>query len=235
MQPPIALISGPLVEASSWAPTADHLGAKGWSVQVPDVLSAADEIPAWRDWSSHLKRLIKVDKAPILVGHSAASVFVAELASQIQIRALIIVDGLVPPEEGKAVPATPPVLQMLRTLVDSSGNLPPWSDWWKTEPRASQIGITALAKDAAAYRRFRDGLPRMRLTWFEDEINLMPWCEIPSGYVLTSPLYAKSADEAASRDWPVVRLAGTHMHPTLQPEETAAAIEAVCQQLACDA
>jgi hypothetical protein len=75
----------------------------------------------------------------------------------------------------------------------------------------------------------------MCLTWFEDEINLAPWSGVPVGYVLTSPLYVKSAEEAESRGWPVVKLNGTHMHPTLQPYETAAALETVCRQLSGDA
>jgi pimeloyl-ACP methyl ester carboxylesterase len=184
MQTPLVLVSGPLVEASSWSPTAELLSHRGWRVQVPDVLSAASPIPAWRDWSSHLKRLITTGEAPILVGHSAASVFIAELASQIPVRALVIVDGLIPPEHGKVAPATAPIVQMLRNLADASGNLPPWSDWWKTEPRASQIGVTAFAQNPCAYALFRSGLPRMKLAWFNDEINLAPWNDIPAGYVI---------------------------------------------------
>src|SRR6478609_2347529 len=72
-QPDLVLVTGPMVGASSWRPTADRLRASGWRVHVPDVLAMSGTLPPWRELSLHYARLVSPEATPILVGHSLAT------------------------------------------------------------------------------------------------------------------------------------------------------------------
>ena len=233
MQSDIVLVTGPLVGASSWAPTADRLRAAGARVHVPDVLARLGSAPSWREWTSHLVELACPDDEPILVGHSSASTLVADLATKMPVRGLIIVDGDVPPASGPAPPVRATLRAFISELADEDGQLPPWSQWWSKDPRRAElVGIDRLALDPTSFQSFEKGLPRMTLSWFDDVIDLAPWDHVPAGYIQVSAIYDHAAEEALRRAWPVRRMQGTHLHPTLQPDETAAAIQAICRELA---
>lgn len=235
MQPEIVLVAGPLVGISSWQPTAQKLRALDWHVHVPDVLTAAGgpaHVPSWSTWPSRLVALLSGATAPILVGHSIASLLVADLASKLSARGLIIVDGEMPPEHGATTPVTPEFRKRIEQRADRDGLLPPWSEWWRTERGAAILGTDVLARDPELYDEFQRGLPRMSLEWFDDVIELSPWSHVPAGYVQTSALYDQAAREAERRGWPVIRLRGTHLHLTLQPDETADAITRIVKQIA---
>jgi hypothetical protein len=236
LQSDIILVTGPLVGASSWAPTADRLRAAGARVHVPDVLARLGGAPSWSAWTSHLADhladLASVDEEPFLVGHSSASTLVADLATKMPVRGLIIVDGDIPPASGSAAPVRAAFREFISGLADEDGLLPPWSQWWVKDRRRAQIvGIDALALDPRSFESFEMGLPRMTLNWFDDAIDLAPWDHVPAGYIQLSAIYDHAAEEALRRAWPVRRMQGTHLHPTLQPDETAAAIQAVCREL----
>jgi hypothetical protein len=223
--PDLVLIHSPLVGVSSWLPTAVALRSRGASVHVPDIVSAAAAFPAWRDWSSRLLPQIGGLQRPILIGHSAACVLIAEISGKMATSGLIFVDGQIPPGEGDVAAAE----GWFRTFVDklpvSDGRLPPWSDWWGPE------AMTALFTDPVARESFAGGLPRLRRDWFDDSIVLKSWSHVPAGYIRTSELLEADAASAGQRGWPVIRLQGTHLHPLLRPEETADAILSIVCRL----
>jgi hypothetical protein len=231
VRPDLVLVTGPMVGASSWGPAADRLAASGWRVHVPDVLAASGTLPPWRELSVHYARLVSLEQAPILVGHSLATVVIADLAARIPACGLIMVDGEVPPASGPVPPGSDSFREFVRGHADQDGRLLPWSDWGDHH-RRSLIGIDELAQDADAFAAFERDQPRVSVTWFDDRIDLAPWSHIASGFIQTSAFFDHAADEAARRGWPVVRIKGTHLHPTLQPDETAAAIEMVYARLA---
>ena len=101
----------------------------------------------------------------------------------------------------------------------------------KTGVVLSLLALTPLPFDPRSFESFEMGLPRMTLNWFDDAIDLAPWDHVPAGYIQLSAIYDHAAEEALRRAWPVRRMQGTHLHPTLQPDETAAAIQAVCREL----
>jgi hypothetical protein len=233
LNPVIVLVAGPLVGASSWEPTASRLRAAGARVQIPDVLARAGRVPSWREWTSYLLDQSSAGEAPILIGHSSASTLVVDLATKMSVRGIIIVDGDIPPASGLAPPVRPALRNFIAGLADENGLLPPWSQWWVNDiSRAELVGVDVLRRDPQAFRSFEMDLPRMTLGWFDDAIDLAPWEHIPAGYVKLSPIYDHAADEASRRNWPVRQLQGTHLDPTLRPDETAAAIQAVCRELA---
>jgi pimeloyl-ACP methyl ester carboxylesterase len=233
-RPDLVLVTGPMVGASSWRPTADRLRASGWRVHVPDVLATAGTLPPWSELSLHYARLLSLEEAPILVGHSLATAVVADLAARMPVRGLIMVDGETPPESGPVAPGRDSFRQFVASLAGRDGHLPLWSDWWRDHPRRPFTGIDELAHDAHAFAMFEKDQPRVSRAWFDDMIDLAPWAHITSGYIQTSAFYDHAADEAQRRRWPVVRIKGTHLHPTLRPDETAAAIQEMCGRLVND-
>jgi hypothetical protein len=131
---------------------------------------------------------------------------------------------------GKA-PVRPALHDLIRSLAEPDGSLPIWSRWRGDERRAALVGLDILARDQAALAEFEIGLPRFSVEWFEDIIELANWDHVPVGFIQTSAIHDHSAAEARRRNWPVARLHGTHLHPTLHPAETADAIIAMSDQL----
>jgi pimeloyl-ACP methyl ester carboxylesterase len=229
------LVAGPLVRASSWEPTAECLRAAGCHVQVPDVLAHHPSPPSWSAWNSRLLEHVTRGHEAIVVGHSSASALVADLATRLPARGIIIVDGDVPPSRGAAFPVRPAFHDFIKGLVEPDGMLPIWSRWFARDMRRrSLVGLDILARDAAAFAEFESGLPRMHIDWFDDAIELANWDHIPAGFIQTSAIYDHAAIEAQRRCWPTANLHGTHLHPTLRPAETANAILAMSRQLVSD-
>lgn len=229
--PDLVLVTGPMVGASSWAPTAERLRASGWRVHVPDILSENSALPPWHALSAHYSKLLSPDRPPILVGHSLATVVIADLAHRMAVRGLIMVDGEIPPASGPVPPGSESFRTFVRGLAGDDGWLPRWSEWWRDYPRRSLTGIDALARDASAYELFEKDQPRVSAAWFDDTIDLAMWIHRPAGYIQTSKFYDHSAEDAEARGWPLLRLQGTHLHPTLQPDETAEAIAEIAGRL----
>lgn len=226
------LVAGPLVRASSWEPTAKYLRASGHHVQVPDVLAYHHSPPPWSAWTSHLFEHMTSTNEPFIVGHSSASALVADLATKLPVRGIIIVDGDVPPSQGAASPVRPAFHDFIKGLAGADGTLPIWSRWFAGDTRRmSLVGLDILASDPVAFAQFESELPRMHVGWFDDTIELANWDHVPAGFIQTSTIYDHAAAEAQARGWPVTRLQGTHLHPTLRPAETASAILSVSRQL----
>jgi hypothetical protein len=232
MNSDFVLVAGPPVRASSWEPTARHLREAGCRAETPDLLAHDQPPPPWRSWNARLMTHITAGRDSILVGHSSASPLVADLATRVPCRAVIIVDGEVPPKEGAAAPVRPGLRDFIRSLAQSNGTLPIWSRWFAGDARrASLVGIDALARDPVAFAEFENGLPTLAVDWFDDTIELANWDHVPAGFIQTSSIYDHAAAEARRRGWPVTQLSGTHLHPTLNPAETADALIAMARRL----
>jgi hypothetical protein len=226
------LVAGPPVRASTWEPTAKRLREAGWLVQVPDILAHHASPPAWSEWTRSLLDRIAPTGDSVVVGHSSASPLVADLATKLPARAVIIVDGEIPPSHGAAPPVRPALREFIRSLADAAGTLPIWSKWFSgDEHRIALVGLDILACDPVAFTQFEVGLPKMRIEWFDDTIELANWDHVPAGYIQTSKIYDHATVEAQRRGWPVVRLNGTHLDPTLRPLQTADAILSMSRRL----
>jgi hypothetical protein len=226
------LVAGPPVRASSWEPTAKRLREAGWLVQVPDVMAHFSSPPAWNVWTRSLLDQIDPTGDSVVVGHSSASPLVADLATKLPARAVIIVDGEIPPSNGAVSPVRPALREFIRSVAEADGTLPIWSRWYSGNAhRTSLVGLDILASDPVALAQFEIGLPKMRVEWFDDTIELAGWDHIPAGYIQTSKIYDHATAEAQRRGWPVARLNGTHLDPTLRPVETAEAILSMSRRL----
>ena len=143
----VILIAGPLVRASSWEPTAEKLRDLGWRVQVPDVLAHHSSPPAWSAWSHSLISQIAPANRFVLIGHSSASALAADLATKLPTKAIVIVDGDLPPTEGAAYPVRPALRAFIRNLVGADGYLPVWSEpRWRRGRRTSPWRLHTCAR-----------------------------------------------------------------------------------------
>ncbi|MCP3467869.1 MULTISPECIES: alpha/beta fold hydrolase [unclassified Bradyrhizobium] len=232
MNTDVVLIAGPLVRASSWEPTAEKLRDSGWRVQVPDILAHHVSPPAWSAWSRSLVNQIAPANGLVLIGHSSASALAADLATKLPTKAVVIVDGDIPPIEGAAYPVRPALRAFIQNLARADGSLPVWSKWFDGDGhRASLVGIDILKSDRNAFARFESGLPKMNISWFDETVDLARWDHIPAGFIQASKLYDHATVEARGRGWPVINSEGTHLDPTLRPAETANAIAVIARTL----
>jgi pimeloyl-ACP methyl ester carboxylesterase len=161
---------------------------------------------------------IALTNAPIIVGHSMAGLLAARLASDLKASGVICLDANMPPETGP----TPPVEQSFRPILSSlpteDGYLPPWHKWWPVD------AFEGAPIDADLRARVESEIPRLKLTWFDDEFAMPDWSQAKRAFIRTGKWFDQEADKAEERGWCVVRLAGTHLHPTTRPAETASAI-----------
>jgi hypothetical protein len=228
----LVLVSGPFVRASSWEPTAKYLREAGYNTQAPDILAKQFQPPAWSAWTSHLLHHILPCDEAVLIGHSSAGPLVADLASKLHCRCIVIVDGHVPPSEGFVPPVRPAFHDFIRSLAAGDGILPIWSRWFSGDPRREALlGLDLLADDPVAFAKFENELRRFSVDWFDDTFDLADWDQVPAGFIQTCAIYDYAAEEAQRRGWPVAKLQGTHMHPMLEPAETAGAIISMIHRL----
>lgn len=162
-------------------------------------------------------RIADLDR-PILVAHSAAGLLLPSLAARTNPAMLIFLDARVPPSHGKVAPADAEFLRFIDTLPTEEGRLPPWSHWWGADR------LERIISDAAVRERFESDLPRLRRAWFDDFADVPQWSTRRCGYLQLSKTYAAEAADAATRRWPVVKVDGTHIDPTIAPQSTADAL-----------
>jgi hypothetical protein len=144
----------------------------------------------------------------------------------------VIVDGHVPPSQGFVPPVRPATHDLIRSLAARDGILPIWSRWFSGDAqREALLGLDRLASNAVAFAEFENELPRFSVDWFDDTLELANWDQIPAGFIQTCAIYDYAAEEAQRRGWPVATLPGTHMHPMLEPADTARAIISMIDQL----
>jgi pimeloyl-ACP methyl ester carboxylesterase len=155
----------------------------------------------------------------IWVGHSAAGMLLPACARMLNAGGLVFVDASLPPATGTAAPVDAPFMEFVRGLPLDGDRLPAWSEWWGKD------AIATLMPDPNERRQFDLELPRLKLAWFDDAVEVPDWRALRAGYVQTSRRFAHDAATARAHGWPVEVLDGTHLHPLLAPRETAAAIE----------
>lgn len=223
------LIPGPMLPAAVMQPTAEALRKAGHGAQVPDVWASADRAPPWREWPQRVAAEVEGEGPFIVVGHSAASVVAATLEKMGNVTATIFIDGFIPPQDGAIKPSEGALLDLIRSLPNEDGLLPPWDEWWKTPTNRDTVGLTALEQQPELWGPVKEAMPRLPINWFDDVIRMPFWRKKPIGFIRTSKYFDFSAATAEKQGWPLVRLDGTHLHPLLAPEETAGAIVSILQ------
>jgi Alpha/beta hydrolase family len=213
-----------LVGPASWLPTAAVLQRRGARCLVPTP-APAEPVTPWSQWSDALQSALGSVVEPILVGHSAAGLLLPALGHALNASALIFVDARVPPPVGRTRPVDGEFHEFVKALPTENGRLPPWSRWW------GDGRIEALIPDPQTRAQFEAELPRLPLAWFDDRTDVPEWISRPCGYLRLSNLFEPETLDAVQRGWPVVHLDGTHLHPMLEPAETADALLSIVAAL----
>jgi hypothetical protein len=211
----IVLVHSPLVGPSSLAPTAEALQRRGCVVYTPCIVGS--DTP-WREAPAAVRAALPVLSGPVLVGHSAAGLLLPSLAAALNAWGIVFLDAHIPPDVGPTPPTDAAFRPFIEGLPVEQGRVPKWSQWWGPH------WLDNLIPDEPAREAFEADLPRLRPEWWDDAVETPPWDTLRCGYVQTSAVYAGPAAEARARGWPSRVLTGTHLHPFLQPDETALAI-----------
>jgi pimeloyl-ACP methyl ester carboxylesterase len=202
------LVHSPLVGPTSWLPVAQELERRGRAAVVPSLLGiAAAPEPQWRlvpdavrIATSHLQQRI------VLVGHSGAGLLLPVIAdaSDNEVAALVFVDSLLPPPEGRLLLGPPAFMDQL-TAMAPHGVLAPWSRWFGADAMREMVPDERLRAELEAE------MPCLPLSYFEATVPLpQDWGDRrPCAYLLLSATpYRQSAAEARAHGWPVTEIHG---------------------------
>lgn len=219
MEPVLCLLPSPLLGPACWRPVAAALSDSGWAVaEVPPQRAAprsgADALAVYLG-------AVPENRDVVLVPHSNAGLFVPSLAA-FRHRAVgyVFVDAGLPGAAVRHVPMIPrEFYAFIAGKADSSGMLPPWTQWWDDED------LSGLFPDARTRADVESEQRRLPLTYFEESVPVPPgWPDRPGGYLAFGDSYDSDRAAAAALGWPVTTLPGKHLHMLVNPPQVAAAI-----------
>jgi hypothetical protein len=219
----IALLPSPLLGPVVWSRVAPLLREHGHLVTE---LGLPERLVSVADVLEGFAAQLPTDEPVVLVPHSNAGLYVAALAAQRPVAALVFADALVP-GPGPATPTTSPGgRRMLADLTDDQGLLPPWTRWWPDEDTAS------LFPDPETRRSVERAERRLPYSYFEEAVPSPPgWRDLPAAYLAFGDTYADERAEAGRWGWPVATLAGQHLHPLVDPAAVTEALERLLARL----
>lgn len=215
--PALALLPSPFLGPAVWQPVRQLLTELGWHVITP-VPAAAPRTPS--DVLAAYLAALPYDQDLILIPHSNAGLYAPAIAAARPVLAFVFVDALLPARSG-VINLTPPAAMLadLREKADVNGVLPPWTAWWE------ERDVAALFPDSTVRERVEREQRRLPLSYFAGSLVIPAgWDQRPGAYLAFGDTYVTDRTAAASRGWPVVKLAGAHLHMLVQPEQVASTI-----------
>jgi len=219
------LVHSPLVGPATWGPVARELAARGYAAVVPSLLQVSEgEPPVWPRVAAAVAGVLATvppDRPVVLAAHSNAGAFLPVIRAAVRqpVAASVFVDARLPDPEGAMTLAEGGFLDFLKGLVRPDGRLPRWTEWWPDED------VATLFPDDSTRRAVVDEQPRLPLSYFVQPVPVPAgWADHPCGYLLFSPAYERTADEARARGWPVVHLPGGHLHQIVDPPAVTTAL-----------
>jgi len=216
------LTASPLLGPATWVPVADELSRRGQRVTV----AACDgPVGTPQDVLDQLLRQVSDETEVVLVPHSNSGLYVAALAEQLPVVAVVFVDAGLPSPAEQTPTAPEGMVDDLAGLADQHGLLPPWTRWW---PEPSVEALFPDAESRAAVERQQRRLP---VDYFRSTVPTPPgWERLPAAYLAFADTYAPEREEARRRGWPVETLPGGHLHQLVAPAVVADAVERLLQE-----
>ncbi|MBK9477146.1 MAG: hypothetical protein IPL94_13250 [Tetrasphaera sp.] len=207
----LLLLPSPLLPATAYSGLADALRGLGRDVIVaPANLAhgegATDLVARWSALA---------EPGLLVVAHSNAGLSAPTVRSCSEGSRLVFMDAALPPESGSTALAPEGFQAHLATLADEHGVLPPWTRWWS---RDDLEGV--IPEDR--FDELDRTCPRLPLRYFHGRLTPPPdWATSPSAYLAFGDTYATEIEFARARGWPVMVLAGGHMHFLHEPATVA--------------
>jgi hypothetical protein len=225
-QPGLVLVASPLLGPAVWEPVARVLESRGWSVTLPPPYAGV-RTPA--DVLAQLLAAIPAAEPIVLVTHSNAGLYAAAIAAQRDVRGIVFTDALLPQDRPTESLREPAFRAFLAGLADREGRLPGWTRWWPAEE------VSRLFPDRASRDAVEREQARLPLAYFDEEVPAPPgWRRLPAAYLGFGDTYAEEQAVAAAEGWPVERLDGRHLHPLVDPDGVAAALEGLVGRMGLD-
>jgi hypothetical protein len=215
VDPVMCLLPSPLLGPSCWQPVADVLSSRGWQVaSVP-----GSQVRGFGDALAAYLAAIPTDRSVVLIPHSNAGLFVPSLAVRRRVAGYVFVDAGLPGAVDR-VPMVPAgFYEMLARKADSSGLLPPWTQWWDGED------LSRLFPDARMREVVESEQQRLPLSYFKESVPVPSgWPSLPGAYLSFGDTYAQERETAVAWGWPVTTLRGEHLHMLVDPVSVANAI-----------
>jgi hypothetical protein len=216
--PQVAFLASPLLGPAVWRSAAEALSDLGWRVLAVPGPAEAPTGPA--EVLQHLLGCLPTGPALALVAHSNAGLYLPRLGAEREVVANVYADAALPAAVGPTPMAPPPMLDLLKQLVDNDGLLPPWTEWWE------EVELASLLPDAAARAAIVADQQRLPMTYFTATIEApVGWTTKPAAYLAFGDTYHIERDQATRWGWPVKTLNGGHLHPLVAPESVAKALD----------
>ncbi|MGY2873257.1 hypothetical protein ACVW00_000447 [Marmoricola sp. URHA0025 HA25] len=222
-RPLVALLPSALLGPAVWEPVAAALRRRGHDVVVPP---AHEAVTGPDDVLDHLRRAIPAGRPVVLVPHSNAGPYVAQLAAERPVVAIVFVDAGLPSDESSTPTAPPEFRGFLDGHVEADGRLPVWTRWWAEDE------VADLFPDGDTRTRVEAQQPRLPLRYFDVAIPSPPgWEALPAAYVAFGETYGRERAEAERRGWPVRTLDGGHLHMLIDAEGVAETLAGLLDRL----
>lgn len=218
--PLVVLLGSPLLGGLVLEGVVPLLRERGREVTIPPDL----DVQAHGTVGAMVAELLGTlpDGRPLaLVAHSNAGNLVPGIVAAREVRAVVLLDAVLPARAGTHPVAPPQFVHRLATLTEDRGLLPPWSAWFPDE------AIAGLGLDASQLARLRAAEPRVPFSYLAGTFEVPhEWARsTPGAYVAFGDGYARERRLAASLGWRARVLEGGHLHPLVAPDEVAAAID----------
>ncbi len=207
MSADLLLLPSPLLPASAYEGLAKALRNLGRDVTVaPAALAhgegATDLVARWSALAG---------PGLTVVAHSNAGLTAPSVRACSEGSRLVFMDAALPPESGSTAFAPEGFRAHLATLADEHGVLPPWTRWWSRDDLAGVI-------PEHRFDELDRTCPRLPLRYFHGRLTPPPnWATRPCAYLAFGDTYSTEIEFARARGWPVMVIAGGHLHFLHEP------------------
>jgi hypothetical protein len=162
----------------------------------------------------------RVIRAVTLLAHSAAGLLLPVIGERVaaEVDAYVFADATIPAPAG-ATPVVPAEFMDAVRQMAEDGRVPRWSAWFP------EGVMRTLVPDDDLRKEVEDELPSLPLAYFEEAVPTpASWAEDRCRYLQFSEAYLPAAADAEAKGWPVVRLAGGHLHMLVDPSAVTEAL-----------
>jgi hypothetical protein len=224
----LLLLHSPLVGCATWELVAADLSGRGYDVTVPDLTGTVAAGPPYCLRQAEMIARSAESRPAVLIGHSGAGPLLAAAGAFTgQARGYVFVDAGLPIPGQSWMDTVPAELAaQVKEMADAEGWLPPWSQWWGDE------ALAELLPDPRMRQAFAAGCPRLPLAMFREVHPAAPqWPDAPGAYLQLSEAYEDEAARARKLGWPVTAQPSHHLAPLTEPEQVAALLCGLLDQL----
>lgn len=213
MSSDLLVLPSPLLGPACYEPFADSLRRRGHTAGVADCPAPIRPDRLTAEWSRASER------TDVLVAHSNAGYLAPGVSAAAGGVPVLFMDAALPPEEGYFRLAPAELLDVLESLADADGRLPPWTRWWSADQMSQLL-------PGEWYPRVDSAAPRLDLAYFETGMAApRGWTSGPFGYLAFGATYAEEVAFAHQVGWPALELHGHHLWHLARPDEVTEAVD----------